>query len=70
MANNKREITQRLLELIPDRQLDVDQALKVWYMNIRESGGLRLTSIGYTVLKTLEIESWTIELDPKRMNKK
>jgi hypothetical protein len=70
MANNKREITQRLLALIPDQSVNLDQALKVWYMNIRDTGGLRLTAIGYTVLRTLDIESWNMDLDPKKINKK
>lgn len=71
MANNKREITQRLLELMPTgHHNDLDQALKSWYMNFRDAGGLRLTSIGYTVLVTLGIESWTMDIDAKKINKK
>lgn len=70
MANNKREITQRLLGLLPNSPCNLDEALKIWYMNIRESGGLRLTGIGYTVLKTLDIESWCLDLDAKKINKK
>lgn len=73
MPNNKREITKRLLELIPDTSgvsQSLDQALNTWYMNIRESGGLRLTSIGYTILKTLDIESWCLDIDPKKFNKR
>lgn len=70
MANNKKEITQRLLDMVPNGDHDLDQALKIWYMNIRSTGGMRLTSIGYTVLKTLEIESWTVDLDPRKINKK
>lgn len=70
MANNKREITQRLLDIVPDGTINLDQALRVWYMNIRDTGGLRLTAIGYTVLKTLDIESWSMDLDIKKINKK
>lgn len=70
MANNKRQLTQRLLDLIPDQSGNIDQALKLWYMNIRDTGGLRLTSIGYSVLRTLDIESWCMDLDPKKINKK
>ena len=70
MANNKRAITQRLLALIPDQSVNLDQALKVWYMNIRDNGGLRLTAIGYVVLRTLDIESWNMDLDTKKINKK
>ncbi len=71
MANNKREITQRLLGLLPNSEsMNLDEALKLWYMNIRDTGGLRLTAIGYTVLITLGIESWTMDLDTKKVNKK
>jgi hypothetical protein len=68
MANNKKEITQKLLELLPDSTATaVDQAMTTWYMNIRPQGGMRLTAIGYTVLKTLDLESWTVTLlDVKR----
>jgi len=66
MANNKKEITQKLVELLPD-STDVDRAMTAWYMNIRPQGGLRLTAIGYTVLKTLNLESWTVAMpDVKR----
>lgn len=71
MPNNKRELTQHLLGLI-DRDLELEEALLSWYVNIRSTGGLRLTSIGYTVLKTLELESWSIDLSDKKpiINKK
>ena len=61
MANNKRELTQRLVDLLEDEH-DLDEALRSWYVNIRPTGGLRLTGIGYTVLKTLDLESWHIDL--------
>ena len=61
MANNKRELTQRLVDLLEEKY-DVDDALRSWYVNIRPTGGLRLTGIGYTVLKTLDLESWHIDL--------
>jgi hypothetical protein len=65
MPNNKRELTRRLLEQV-DRDLDIEQALLSWYVNIRPTGGLRLTPIGYTVLKTLELESWSIDLSANK----
>lgn len=82
MANNKREITQHLLALLGDTPVmlstqgasfkDVNDAMKIWYVNIRESGGLRLTGIGYAILTMLNIESWTMALpEGKRgLNKK
>jgi hypothetical protein len=63
MANNKKEITQTLLELLPDwSDTATESAMNTWYMNIRPQGGMRLTAIGYTVLKTLNLESWTVAL--------
>ena len=73
MANNKKEITQKLLELLPDATATaIDLAMTTWYMNIRPQGGLRLTAIGYTVLKTLNLESWTVSLpeDKRGLNKR
>lgn len=73
MANNKLQLTQKLLELLPDSTTQLlDQAMTTWYMNIRPQGGMRLTAIGYTVLKTLDLESWTMSLpEGKRgLNKK
>ena len=71
MANNKRELTQRLLDLLEDDH-DLDKALRSWYVNIRPTGGLRLTGIGYTVLKTLDLESWSVDLSANKpmMSKK
>jgi len=65
MSNNKRELTQRLLGLL-DRDYSIEEALLSWYVNIRPTGGLRLTSIGYTVLKTLDLESWSVDLSDKK----
>jgi len=61
MPNNKRQLTKRLLNLL-DRDHDLEQVLRSWYVNIRPNGGLRLTAIGYTVLQTLDLESWSIDL--------
>jgi aspartate carbamoyltransferase catalytic subunit len=59
----KHEITQRLVELLPDSaDLTVDQALRSWYMNLRKDGGLRLTDTGYQALIMLDIESWPVDI--------
>lgn len=57
---NKSEITQKIIET-SDRldKFDLDSALKTWYQNIRSNGGLRLTTYGYKILRSLEIESWS-----------
>ena len=42
---NKREFTKKLLEQNPDNV--IDDALHVWWYNIRDDGGLRLTERGF-----------------------
>ena len=41
----------------------LDDAVKLWYRNIRLDGGCRLTDAGYAVFKALDIESWNISLE-------
>lgn len=57
---DKTEITRRII-LSSTRlgPINLDTALKTWYQNIRPTGGLRLTTYGYKILRTLEIESWS-----------
>jgi hypothetical protein len=68
---NKRELTERLVDLIPEGDRpNIDEAMIHWWYNIRDGGGLRLTPLGYQVLsEELEIESWTVPL-PSNINKK
>ena len=65
MTNLKREIVSRLIKQIPDQDREtVDQAMVSWWVNIRDSGGLRLTQHGYNLMKNvLEIESWTVTIE-------
>lgn len=68
---NKNELTQTLVELLPDSlSITTEKALKTWYYNIRSSGGLRLTDYGYKVFQRLEIENWTVSIEIKNLNKK
>jgi len=68
---NKNELTQTLVELLPESlSVTTEKALKTWYCNIRSSGGLRLTDYGYKVFRFLEIESWTVPIEIKNLNKK
>jgi hypothetical protein len=44
----------------------VDHAMRTWWMNVRQGGGLRLSRSGYlTFCEALEINSYEYELDPK-----
>lgn len=74
MSNRKLEIVSGLLDQIPEPHREtVDQAMISWWVNIRDTGGLRLTWHGYNLLKNvLEIESWTVNIaDAKKtLNKR
>jgi hypothetical protein len=59
----KHKLTQRLIELLPeDHRLSLEEAMILWYTNIRNNGGFRLTQNGYQALKILGLESWTVPL--------
>jgi hypothetical protein len=54
---NKLELTRQLSAQLPeDARPELDQALKSWWINLRETGGLRLTDVGYMAFDMLEIE--------------
>ena len=59
--NPKVEFTQRVLAVIPpEHQIGLDDALKIWWQNIRRNGGLRLTDQGFFVFARLaELEHYT-----------
>ena len=72
---NKEQITQAILDQLPEEiQLgfkDLDDAMMYFWMNFRESGGLRLTKNGYEVLtKILKLESWALDIDPHKITKR
>jgi len=67
---NKRELTATLIKLLPDSvPMTLERALKTWYMNLRSTGGLRLTDCGYLAFELLEIENWTVPVELKNLNK-
>lgn len=48
----KREITQKVIEHLGDHcNFSPDQALHSWWKNLRESGGLQLSVIGYRIFQ-------------------
>jgi hypothetical protein len=68
---NKHNVTKQLLEQLPGKVTPLpafDQALKQWWYNIREHGGLRLSSYGYVVFNILELERWEHNLDSTIIN--
>lgn len=48
----KREFTQDLIEQLPQEQrIDINLAMRTWWYNLRDSGGYRLTDVGYLIFK-------------------
>jgi hypothetical protein len=59
----KHKLTKRLIELLPeDHRLSVEEAMILWYTNIRNNGGFRLTQNGLLAMKILGLESWSVPL--------
>lgn len=60
---SKHKLTLRLIELLPeDHRITLEEAMVLWYTNIRNNGGFRLTQNGYQAMKILGLESWTVPL--------
>lgn len=57
---DKLKLVETLIAELPDgHEETVERGMKLWWYNIRKEGGLRLTDIGYFVLKNmLDIESY------------
>ena len=68
MPKNKHQIVQHVLSLVPEtHRISEVEAFKTWYKNIRKSGGLRLSMVGYQTFQTVGIQSWPVDLkDIKR----
>ena len=64
-VRDKVKLTQAVIDQLPQgSEMDIDTAMKVWWYNIRASGGLRLTELGYfTFKKVMDLESYTIAID-------
>jgi hypothetical protein len=59
----KHKLTKRLIELLPeDHRLSIEEAMILWYTNIRNNGGFRLTQNGFQAMKILGLESWAVPL--------
>jgi hypothetical protein len=69
---SKRDITQELIKAWPNNQAPaLEKALVDWYVNIRDTGGFRLTDEGCSVLiAVLELQHWQLPVDPKTITKR
>ena len=62
---DKIELTRQLVEKLPPDSWTVDQARITWWYNFRDSGGMRLTNIGYeTFTKILDLERYEYHVQP------
>jgi hypothetical protein len=61
---DKHALTHWLLQqLPPQHRIEQKQALVVWWVNIRRTGGLRLTDAGFHALaRVLELDHYQIDL--------
>lgn len=57
---DKFSFTQKIIELLPDNSgLTAEEVYPLWWKNIREDGGWRLTTLGYQVMSEhLKIEKY------------
>jgi hypothetical protein len=72
-VRNKLELTRVLVSQLPEnRRISEDQARRTWWINIRRTGGLRLTDEGYTALvMDLDLERYEMEIeDPAKFQQK
>jgi hypothetical protein len=56
MISLKRRITQAILDQINNDRYDLDSAMKTFWLDIRNEGGLRLSDIGDKVFEQADIE--------------
>ena len=72
-VRDKHNLTQRLIELLPEAaRISLNAALPSWWFNLRSTGGMRLTAIGYSVfVNQLELEHYGYDIaDPLIFNKR
>jgi hypothetical protein len=64
-VRNKQKLTETLVnQLDPDWGITVKKAMRSWWFNLRSTGGMRLTSVGYhTFIAELDLEHYTYTVD-------
>jgi len=67
MHDRKLEIIRRLMPRVPmEYQQSTESAMKTWWANIRRDGGMRLTDLGYEIMRdVLKLESWELDLSDR-----
>lgn len=51
------------------RPVDLDEAMRTWYYNLRSTGGFRLTTVGYQALCMASVNSWSVDVNFRDLNK-
>jgi hypothetical protein len=64
-VRDKTQLTQDLLTLLPgDRNMSVESALPAWWFNLRKTGGMRLTRLGFqTFVEDFDLEHYAYTID-------
>lgn len=64
-VRDKLKLTQSIIAQLPlGTEMDTNTAMKTWWYNIRASGGLRLTELGYfTFKKIMDLDSYSMEIN-------
>ena len=66
----KRRITKAIIEEIPESYIDVEMAMKAFWLDIRNEGGLRLSDVGDKAFKLADIECFEFPFRLKRITDK
>jgi hypothetical protein len=70
MARDKKALTQQLVEQLP-KELNIvwDVIYPLWWHNLRNGGGMRLTRLGYeTFINHLDLEHYNFPVEPFDIN--
>lgn len=72
MGRNKRELTQQLVEKFPvEMNMSWEALYPLWWYNLRGSGGMRLTKLGYeTFIDHFKLEHYDVAVDPFEVTSK
>jgi len=64
-VRDKRRLTAELTALLPEEQrISEESAMPAWWHNLRRTGGMRLTDLGYQVfVEDLELERYAYAID-------
>lgn len=63
---DKLKLTRQIVEQLPYvAEVSVEELLPLWWKNVRNDSGMRLTDLGYTIfVKHLKLTEYTFKLEP------